>query len=79
MNCSNCRFWSDKLAKAIGGRGVKAYCLSADGPHNGEYTPGRARCEEWKDAPLGAVDSGSDDDPRYGNPYLDFEEFEANQ
>lgn len=58
------------MAQAIGGRGVEAYCLNGDSPHKG-YTPGHASCKEWEDAPLGAIDSGSDEDPRYGNPYDD--------
>jgi hypothetical protein len=79
MNCSECRFWSDKLAQANGGRGVEAYCLSSDGPHKHTYTSGRQLCEKWQDAPMGSVDSGSDDDPRYGNPYLDFPEVEPSE
>lgn len=69
MNCQTCRFWSDKLAQAMGGGPIEAYCLSQDGPRRGRYTRGNQSCEKWQDAPLGAVDSGSDDDPRYGNPY----------
>ena len=67
MKCETCRYWSDKLAQARG-NGVEAYCLNSESPHNG-YTPARASCGKWEDAPLGAVDSGSDEDPRYGNPY----------
>ena len=71
QNCENCRFWSDKLAQALGGGPVQAYCLAGDGPKAGTYTSGRQTCDKWQDAPLGAVDSGSDADPRYGNPYDD--------
>lgn len=70
MNCENCRYWSDKLAQAIGGP-VEAVCLVREGPHSGRYTPGSASCDKWEDAPLGPVDSGSDTDPVYGNPYED--------
>lgn len=72
LRCDECRFWSDKLAMARG-NGVEAYCLSGDGPHAGEYTPAFHGCLKWRDASLGAVDSGSDSDPRYGNPYMDDE------
>lgn len=31
QRCETCRFWSDKLAQALGGP-LEAYCLSGDGP-----------------------------------------------
>ncbi len=78
MNCETCRFWSDKLAQAMGGP-MEAYCLSQDGPLKARYTRALESCTAWQDAPLGAVDSGSDDDPRYGNPYDGLDDVEPTE
>ena len=69
MKCNNCRFWSDKLAQSIGCGPVEAYCLSSSSPSKGKYTPSHHGCDKGLNNSLGSIDSGSDDDPRYGNPY----------
>lgn len=56
--CETCRYWSEMIAEAGGGRpGVRAMCLSTGSPQHGRYTGQRQTCAEWADAPLGAIDS----------------------
>ncbi len=66
MRCENCRFWSERLAQAIGGGPVEAYCLVQGGPLSGKYTAGYQGCELGKDRPYGAID----------DPYEDWKELE---
>lgn len=61
-DCNGCRFWSEMVAQALGGRPVEALCLSGDGPLAGKYTSGRQTCTAWKSGHHGAVD----DPPNYG-------------
>lgn len=61
-NCAGCRFWSEMVAQAIGGRPVEAMCLVPVGPKAAKYVAGQDTCEKWKSGHLGAVD----DPPDYG-------------
>lgn len=61
-NCTGCRFWSEMVARSIGGAPIEALCLVDDGPLSGKYTIGRQTCASWKSGHLGAVD----DPPDYG-------------
>lgn len=61
-NCGGCRFWSEMVAQAIGGRAVEALCLADGGPLVGKYTTAVMTCAGWKPGYLGAVD----DPPNYG-------------
>lgn len=60
-DCSGCRYWSEMVAMADED-GLKALCLNAASPKNGNYTTERMTCPEWKPNTLGAVD----DPPDYG-------------
>jgi len=68
-HCKTCRFWSDKLAQSIGCGPMEAYCLSPGSKYSGKYTTGRQGCNNWKINSMGSIDSGSTEDPLYGNPY----------
>jgi hypothetical protein len=59
MKCANCRFWSERLAQAIGGGPVEAYCLVGDGPYRGRYTTATMGCESGKSNEYGAIDDPS--------------------
>lgn len=62
-DCNGCRFWSEMIAQAIGGRGVEALCLAGEAsPMGGKYTTGQQTCAAWKSGHHGAVD----DPPNYG-------------
>lgn len=61
-DCRGCRFWSEMVAQAIGGRGVEALCLSGTGPKASKYTSARTTCDAWKSGHHGAID----DPPNYG-------------
>ena len=61
-NCAGCRFWSEMIARAVGGGPVEAMCLVDGGPFSGKYVTERQRCNQWKSGHLGAVD----DPPDYG-------------
>ncbi len=63
-DCRSCRFWSEMVAKAEGGR-VQALCLSPTSPRNGTYTHGRHTCPSWASGELGAVDEPGTDPARY--------------
>ncbi len=56
QNCSECRYWSARLAYAIGGGPVQAMCLEKDSRHHGKYTTGRMVCAQWAPNDLGAID-----------------------
>jgi hypothetical protein len=51
-----CRYWSDRIARAVGGAQIEAVCLSPASPFNSAYTDGEAGCPAWKDAPFGSID-----------------------
>lgn len=55
-DCNGCRFWSEVVAQAVGGRPVEALCLSRTGPRAGKYTAGADACEAWKPGHHGPVD-----------------------
>lgn len=61
-NCAGCRYWSEMLAQARGGR-VEAMCLATDQPTR--YTPGWHTCESWQSGYMGAIDEPGDDPMRY--------------
>ena len=61
-NCAGCRFWSEMVARAIGGGPIEAMCLADSGPYSSKYTTWRVRCDSWKSGHHGAVD----DPPNYG-------------
>lgn len=46
--CDTCKYWSDCIARSIGGNEVEAVCLNPDSPHTGEYTVGRVECEGYE-------------------------------
>lgn len=60
-DCRGCRYWSEMIAQALGGRPVEALCLS-EGSRRGKYTTGHTTCEAWRSGHHGAVD----DPPDYG-------------
>lgn len=62
MKCSDCRFWSDRLAMAVGGGPVKAVCLVTDGPLSGQYTAGFQGCSLGKSNQYGAVDTRGEEE-----------------
>jgi hypothetical protein len=62
-NCHGCRYWSEMIAQAIGGRPLEAMCLSNTGSHRHTYTTRTDTCEAWQSGELGAID-----DPG-GDPY----------
>lgn len=72
-DCNGCRFWSEMIAQAVGGRPVEAMCLSPDGPLKSTYTAGRQTCAGWKSGHHGAVD----DPPNYGEEVRPLYEREA--
>jgi hypothetical protein len=59
MKCETCRYWSEMLAQAGGGRpGVRALCLSSESPLRQKWTSETQTCGSWKggnpiDAPPG--------------------------
>lgn len=61
-NCAGCRYWSEMIAQALGGRPLEAMCLSSDGPLKGKYVTARQTCSAWASGHYGAVD----DPPDYG-------------
>lgn len=61
MKCQECRFWSERLAQAVGGGPVEAYCLVEGGPFSGRYTTGAQGCEQGKSNQFGAIDDPHED------------------
>ena len=61
-DCGGCRYWSEMIAQAIGGREVEAMCLSQDGPCAGKYTVATQVCSAYARNSAGAVD----EPPNYG-------------
>lgn len=72
-NCGGCRYWSEMIARAIGGADVEAYCLGPGSPYRGHYTKGRQTCEAFAKNSHGAVD-----DPHRGPDAVAEYEREAN-
>jgi hypothetical protein len=66
MKCEDCRFWSERLAQAVGGGPVEAYCLVEGGPFSGRYTAGSQGCDKGQSNQYGAVD----------DPYEDYDELQ---
>ena len=46
--CWNCRFWSELVARTIGGGPVEAICEHSHSPHAGEYTTESDGCDRWQ-------------------------------
>lgn len=55
--CNQCRFWSERLAMALDGGPVQAYCLAQGGPYSGQYTYADQGCGAGKPNTYGAVDT----------------------
>jgi hypothetical protein len=68
-NCNSCRYWSESIARAIGGGPIEAICLAGDSPNHGRYVNGNDRCQAWKLNSHGAVD-----DPHCGDEAVAFYE-----
>lgn len=62
-NCHGCRYWSEMLARALGGGPVEAMCLGDNSPHRDKYTTKRTTCVAWAEGSMGAVDQPG------GDPY----------
>ena len=64
--CRSCRYWSERIAQAIGGGPIEALCLSRHSPYASQYTIGEQTCDHWAENTYGAVD-----DPAHAgeNPY----------
>ena len=60
--CNECRFWSEMVARSIGGGAMEALCLTENGPRSSEYTTELMFCDHWKSNHHGAVDAP----PGYG-------------
>lgn len=71
-NCNGCRFWSEMIARSVGGAPVEALCLSASSPRSGEYVTGRTACSAWKSGHYGPVDD-PDDGPGICQAYAEEE------
>lgn len=56
-NCKGCRYWSEMVARSIGGGPLEAMCWSADGPRKGKYTQGWQSCTSWASGHHGAIDT----------------------
>lgn len=65
--CGSCRYWSEMLAKAVGGGPVQAMCLAREGELRGKYTTERGTCKAWASGHLGAVDTPDSEPPDYEN------------
>jgi hypothetical protein len=61
-NCAGCRYWSEMIARSIGGNDVEALCLAPEGPCSGKYKTGSKSCSAFARNTHGAVD----DPPNYG-------------
>jgi hypothetical protein len=59
--CSDCRFWSEMVARATGSA-VEALCLADGGPQQSKYMSSSSGCGGFKPGTFGAVD----DPPNYG-------------
>jgi hypothetical protein len=55
--CEGCRYWSEMIACAGGGRPLEALCLAEESPLRGQYTPGSQSCEAWASGDEGAIDA----------------------
>jgi hypothetical protein len=55
--CSQCRFWSDRIARAHGGP-LEAMCLALAGPQARKFVRAKHTCSAWKKNVDGAVDAG---------------------
>lgn len=44
--CGNCRYWSDLLARAVGGKDLEAMCVSATGKSE-RWTKETDTCSYW--------------------------------
>lgn len=45
--CETCRYWSDLIARAVGGGPVEALCLATVGPYRQTYTVASQACGTW--------------------------------
>jgi hypothetical protein len=53
--CENCFYWSEMIAKSIGGT-IHALCLNADSQFKDEYTEPTKFCLGWQENTNGSVD-----------------------
>jgi hypothetical protein len=58
-NCKGCRYWSEMIARSIGGGPVQAMCLSG-GPLDGKDVCGHQTCSAWTSGHHGAIDEPPD-------------------
>ena len=56
MNCSDCRFWSEMLARSVG-ESIQAMCICDDSPKFMKYTLCRHGCKVGLSGFWGAVDA----------------------
>jgi hypothetical protein len=76
--CQSCRYWSEMIAKAEGGKPVEAYCLNRASPKHQTFVAGNQTCDGWADGYLGAIDCPSNHHMAGGDPYAEFDaEMEA--
>lgn len=61
--CQSCRYWSEMIAQAVGGKPVEAYCLNRESMKNQTFTIGAETCSAYVHGPYGAVDQPG------GDPY----------
>jgi hypothetical protein len=61
-NCAGCRFWSEMIARSVGGNPIEAICLAPDSPNQSQYVTGRTACAAWKSGHFGATDEPIDGD-----------------
>ncbi len=55
MYCNYCRFWSELVAKVVGGH-VQAMCLNEDSPRFMQHTLPLQGCKDSMSGHLGAID-----------------------
>ncbi len=66
MNCSDCRFWSELVARAEG-TSIQALCLCEDSPHYTKYTLDKHGCDLGLPALWGSIDAPGNENAY--NPY----------
>ena len=44
LTCQSCRYWSEMIAQATGGKPVEAYCLNSISPNYQTFTTGNKTC-----------------------------------
>ena len=61
--CATCRYWSERVGSAGGGRPTGAMCLNAASPDLHEMVAGRHSCPGWMEGSKGAVDTPGEENP----------------